>query len=147
MENKIKALRWLRKTTTKPQQFPKCRQKEKVWYGARRARMSACIYGNMRHSLSCYNNACGADRISVRGERFANHRYNAGRNAKDLRKRTDRTKLRERRIYVWQSEYRAPSNLSPESDAFKQLVQERIAERKEKLASVGYTDESAPTSC
>lgn len=37
----------------------------------------------------------------------------------------------------------APSNLSPESDAFKQLVQERIAERKEKLASVGYTDESA----
>ena len=37
----------------------------------------------------------------------------------------------------------APSNLSPESDAFKQLVQERIAERKEKLAAVGYTDESA----
>lgn len=37
----------------------------------------------------------------------------------------------------------APSNLSPESDEFEKLVQERIAERKEKLASVGYTDESA----
>lgn len=37
----------------------------------------------------------------------------------------------------------APSNLSPESDEFEKLVQERIAERKEKLAAVGYTDESA----
>lgn len=37
----------------------------------------------------------------------------------------------------------APSNLSPESDEFEKLVQERIAERKEKLATVGYTDESA----
>lgn len=37
----------------------------------------------------------------------------------------------------------APSNLSLESDEFEKLVQERIAERKEKLAAVGYTDESA----
>lgn len=37
----------------------------------------------------------------------------------------------------------APSNLSPESDEFEKLVQERIAERKEKLAAVGYKDESA----
>ena len=37
----------------------------------------------------------------------------------------------------------APSNLSPESDAFEKLVQERVAERKEKLSAVGYTDESA----
>ena len=37
----------------------------------------------------------------------------------------------------------APSNLSPESDAFKTVERCVIAERKEKLASVGYTDESA----
>lgn len=37
----------------------------------------------------------------------------------------------------------APTNLSPESEEFEKLVQERIAERKEKLAAVGYTDESA----
>lgn len=37
----------------------------------------------------------------------------------------------------------APTNLSPESAEFEQLVEERIAERKEKLAAVGYTDMDA----
>ena len=37
----------------------------------------------------------------------------------------------------------APTNLSPESEEFEQLVEERIAERKEKLAAVGYTDMDA----
>lgn len=34
----------------------------------------------------------------------------------------------------------APTNLSPESEEYKQLLKERIVQRKEKLASVGYTD-------
>lgn len=34
----------------------------------------------------------------------------------------------------------APTNLSPESEEYKALMQERIAERKEKLALVGYAD-------
>ena len=34
----------------------------------------------------------------------------------------------------------APTNLSPESEEFKTLVKERIAERKEKLAAAGYAD-------
>lgn len=34
----------------------------------------------------------------------------------------------------------APSNLSPESEDFEKLLNERIAERKEKLAAIGYTD-------
>ena len=34
----------------------------------------------------------------------------------------------------------SPSNLSPESEEFKALVSERIAERKTRLAEVGYTD-------
>ena len=37
----------------------------------------------------------------------------------------------------------APSNLSPESDEFLELVNARIAERKAKLAAVGYTDSEA----
>lgn len=36
----------------------------------------------------------------------------------------------------------APTNLSPESKEFQSLVKERIAERKEKLAAVGYADTS-----
>lgn len=34
----------------------------------------------------------------------------------------------------------APTNLSPESEEYKALIEERIAERKEKLALVGYED-------
>lgn len=34
----------------------------------------------------------------------------------------------------------APTNLSPESEEYKALIEERIAERKEKLALVGYAD-------
>ena len=34
----------------------------------------------------------------------------------------------------------APTNLSPESEEYKKLVEERIAQRREKLAAVGYTD-------
>lgn len=34
----------------------------------------------------------------------------------------------------------APTNLSPESKEYEQLLKERIAQRKEKLASVGYAD-------
>lgn len=34
----------------------------------------------------------------------------------------------------------APSNLSPESDEYQDLLNERIAERKEKLAKIGYAD-------
>ena len=34
----------------------------------------------------------------------------------------------------------APTNLSPESEDYKKLVEERIAQRREKLAAVGYTD-------
>lgn len=34
----------------------------------------------------------------------------------------------------------APTKLSPESEEYKALIEERIAERKEKLALVGYTD-------
>lgn len=37
----------------------------------------------------------------------------------------------------------APSNLSPESEEFEQLLNERIAERKEKLATIGYTETEA----
>ena len=36
----------------------------------------------------------------------------------------------------------APTNLSPESEEFQSLVKERIAERKDKLAAVGYADTS-----
>lgn len=34
----------------------------------------------------------------------------------------------------------APSNLSPESEEYEALIEERIAERKEKLALVGYAE-------
>ena len=34
----------------------------------------------------------------------------------------------------------APTNLSPESDEYQDLLNERIAERKEKLAKIGYAD-------
>ena len=34
----------------------------------------------------------------------------------------------------------APTNGSPESEEYKKLVEERIAQRREKLAAVGYTD-------
>lgn len=34
----------------------------------------------------------------------------------------------------------APTNLSPESEDFKALIKERMAERKEKLAAIGYAD-------
>lgn len=34
----------------------------------------------------------------------------------------------------------APSNLSPESAEFEKLLNERIAERKEKLATIGYVE-------
>lgn len=37
----------------------------------------------------------------------------------------------------------APTNLSPESDEYQELVKERIAERKEKLAAIGYTETEA----
>lgn len=37
----------------------------------------------------------------------------------------------------------APSNLSPESEEFKALINERIAERQAKLLEVGYTDNGA----
>lgn len=37
----------------------------------------------------------------------------------------------------------APTNLSPESEEYKTLIEERIAERKEKLALVGYADTQA----
>lgn len=37
----------------------------------------------------------------------------------------------------------APSNLSPESDEYKALLNERIAERKKKLAAIGYVDTKA----
>ena len=35
----------------------------------------------------------------------------------------------------------APTNLSPESDEYQVLLQQKIAERKVKLAAIGYTDE------
>ena len=35
----------------------------------------------------------------------------------------------------------SPTNLSPESDEYKKLLQERIIERQRKLAAIGYTDE------
>lgn len=38
----------------------------------------------------------------------------------------------------------APTNLSPESDEYLQLLEERIAERKEKLALIGYNETEIP---
>ena len=35
----------------------------------------------------------------------------------------------------------SPTNLSPESDEYQKLLQERIIERQRKLAAIGYTDE------
>ena len=37
----------------------------------------------------------------------------------------------------------APSNLDPTSDEYKELLQTRVKERKEKLAEIGYTETSA----
>ena len=36
----------------------------------------------------------------------------------------------------------APTNLSPESEEYKALLEARIADRRAKLAAIGYTDES-----
>ena len=36
------------------------------------------------------------------------------------------------------------TNLSPESDEYKELVESRVLERKEKLATIGYNEEEIP---
>lgn len=36
----------------------------------------------------------------------------------------------------------SPSNLSPESDEYLELLEKRVQERKDKLAAVGYTEEA-----
>lgn len=38
----------------------------------------------------------------------------------------------------------APSNLSPESEEFQKLLNERVTERREKLAAIGYTETQIP---
>lgn len=39
----------------------------------------------------------------------------------------------------------APTNLSPDSEEYQELLKERIAERKAKLATIGYTENEVPS--